>query len=864
MLTMIRLPLVLAVIGWSVAVSHCCSAEQAADALDAVPGAQRPQKKKVVTSENHADDFPHGPLARTATPPSRITVPSGFRVELLRSAQEDEGSWISMTFDPRGRIIVGLDGVGLARLSPAEKDSHPWEFERIDNTLRHCRGVLFAHDAVYVNATDSKEFWRLRDSDGDGQFDDRKLLKRFDYRSRYGHGQNQLTLGPDGMLYLVVGNDVSFPEGVSSQSPYRDPRPDRLLPDPHDAGQDNRVGCILRTDAEGREWTVIAGGLRNQVDLAFNPDGEMFTWDADMEWDVGLPWYRPTRLNHVVSGGEYGWRWGTAKWSASYQDSLPATLETGLGSPTGLVFGTDSRFPAEYREALFMADWQHGRILATTVTPEGASYTAVDRVFAAGAPLNVCDIAFGPDGAMYFITGGRRSQSGLYRVSFVGPDDAVPAAVVHDTQAVQHAQEARTRRHRLEEFHTSTPSAAVDAVWTDVGSRDRWLRAAARVALEHQPLERWRARSIAETDPLRHATAMLAWVRVATAEERPAVLREWLRWSPPDDETVVLTHLRVASIALARGTPLSEVDRERLVRGFNKIAPERSGTVRREIAELLVAAEAPDAAARLLEWLARSQSQEDEIHFAHALVRHRGPWTISQRKQMLAWLHRARRFTGGQLVPAVLGHLREDFLATFSDVESVALAAELAALSTPPATDETPAAPLRPVVKHWSMDDLAPHLGRVEPSRNVDSARTALAAAQCLKCHRLGGSGTPIGPDLSAVGSRFDLRAIAESILEPSKVVDEKYQTTIWELASGRVVRGRVAHIGEHTIKLELNPLTGEAITIDLDDVEASHPDPVSPMPQGLLDTLTLEEILDLLASLRAGGNPQPSAPAGR
>ncbi|WP_289452051.1 hypothetical protein, partial [Klebsiella pneumoniae] len=90
-----------------------------------------------------------------------------------------------------------------------------------------------------------------------------------------------------------------------------------------------------------------------------------------------------------------------------YADSLPANLETGLGSPTGMIFGDASQFPPKMRDRLFMADWQHGRILSATLTPDGGSYRAEAEVFAEGGPLNVCDLLFGPDGALYFITGGR-------------------------------------------------------------------------------------------------------------------------------------------------------------------------------------------------------------------------------------------------------------------------------------------------------------------------------------------------------------------------------------------------------------------------------------------------------------------------
>ncbi len=197
-----------------------------------------------------------------------------------------------MTFDDRGRLIVARDKRGIARLTLTDDHSSVERYEVLENTLLHCRGVLWAHDSLYACATDSKGFYRLRDTDADDQFDSVELLKPLDYQSRYGHGTNQLVLGPDDMLYIVSGNDVAFPEGTAADSPYRDPHDDHLLPEVRDAVQDVRVGHILKTDLDGKHWEVIAGGFRNPFDLAFNNDGELFTYDADMEWDAGAPWYR--------------------------------------------------------------------------------------------------------------------------------------------------------------------------------------------------------------------------------------------------------------------------------------------------------------------------------------------------------------------------------------------------------------------------------------------------------------------------------------------------------------------------------------------------------------------------------------------
>lgn len=791
------------------------------------------------------------PAAREATPPSSITVPPNFRVELLRSAQEGESSWISMTFDPQRRLIVGLDDAGLARLSGSET-GEPWSFERLDDTLKHCRGVLYAHESLYVNATDESALYRLRDRDGDGRFEDRRLLKQFDYRSRYGHGPNQITLGPDGMLYLAVGNDVSFPEGTLPASPYRDPKPDRLLPDPRDAGQDDRVGYVLRTDPEGREWTVIAGGFRNQVDVAFAPDGEMFTWDADMEWDVGLPWYRPTRLNHVVSGGEYGWRWGTMKWPTHYPDSLPTTLDTGLGSPTGLAFGTGSRFPAPYRGSLFMADWQHGRILAVSITPRGATFDAEDRLFAEGAPLNVCDLTFGPDGALYFITGGRGSQSGLYRVSYVGPEVAADPDV--SSKVARSAAGNRELRRRLEAFHSVSDPESVDLIWPHLGHSDRWIRHAARVALERQDPTRWEERIAAETDPLRQATACLALVRGATPERRARALAELLRSPLPAEEEALLTALRVCSIALARGTTLTREQREQLTDELASRYPNPSVPVSREACELLVALKWPEVVSKTLPLVESAASQEEQIHYARALLRYDGSWSPEQRTAFLVWLRKAKGYSGGHLFPKVLAQTEEDFLASLGAEERTALAAAIEEAQTPLPQAEAVAA--RPFVRHWTLQDLEPHLSRATEGRDPEAGRRALAAAQCLKCHRVGSSGSAVGPDLTGVGRRFDLRAIAESIVEPSKVVDPKYHVTTWVLTSGNVVTGRAGMVTGTDITVETNPLGAESVKFSRDEIESSRPSADSPMPNGLVDTLTLDEILDLLAFLRASSTP--------
>ncbi len=792
---------------------------------------------------------------RQATPVSSIRAHDGFEVQLLRSAQEGEGSWISMTFDAAGRIVIGLDDRGLARLTLDPK-TNAVSYEQLANTesLRHVRGILYAHDSLYVCATDSQGVYRLRDLDGDGQFELEDLLQHLPYDSRYGHGTNQIVLGPDNMLYLVCGNDVVFPQAMAEDSPYRGGRNDWLLPSPHDAGHDDRVGYIARLDPEGKSWTVLAGGLRNPFDLAFNQDGEMFTWDADMEWDLGLPWYRPTRLNHVVSGGEYGWRWGTGKWPAWFPDSLPSTLDTGLGSPTSMAFGHASNWPERYRNALFMADWQLGRILIVDLVPRGATYEASAQWFLEGGPLNVCDHVFGPDGALYFITGGRGSQSGLYRVIWNGEGDESPEPVSGQTHAEDaRAQAARQTRRELENYQRQRDPAALDFIWKYLGDEDPWLRFSARVALENQPVSSWRERLGQAGDSLAAQAALLALARVGQSSDQARILSELadLPWADMDARQWLLP-LRAIQLTLIRHGEPGEHLRQRLLDRLDPLFPQHDFAVNWLLQELLVKLQAPEMVPRSLDLLETVATQEEQIQYAKTLSQVTDPWDVAAAQRVLRWLASTRNLSGGKLAATAWRNLRSDLQARIPASVLAELQAELALLDAP-LLDE-PAADLaaRPIVRNWRIEDLVDDVVKLKPEEySLAAGQQALAAAACLRCHRMGDSGSPVGPDLTHVGKRFDGRALLESIIEPSRQIDPKYLNATYLLSDGRIVSGRTLGVSKHELTIEIDPMNGRTIAIDRQEIEASLPTSVSPMPAQLLDTLTREEVLALIALLR-------------
>jgi hypothetical protein len=274
------------------------------------------------------------PLAAQDDPADKLQALPDFRVEhVLRADAKVHGSWISMTCDPKGRLLLaGQRGQPVTRLTI--KDGRIEKEEVLKLPVSEIMGMLFAFDALYVNAGGKDSggrsagygLFRLRDTNGTDEFDSVELLREWPGGAGE-HGAHGLVLGPDQKIYTVNGNFTGVPADVLPSSPHRNYADDRILPRAEDgngfgAGKKPPGGYIVRVDADGKNAEIVASGQRNTYDIAFNADGELFGFDSDMEWDWGAPWYRPIRVFHAVSGADHGFREGTAKWRRSRSASV--------------------------------------------------------------------------------------------------------------------------------------------------------------------------------------------------------------------------------------------------------------------------------------------------------------------------------------------------------------------------------------------------------------------------------------------------------------------------------------------------------------------------------------------------------------
>lgn len=812
-----------------------------------------------------------------ATPVDAITVQDGFQVELLYSVPGDtQGSWVSMTHDDRGRLIVcdqqgSLYRVTLPNVGDATDNV---QVEKIQVDLGMAQGLLYAFDSLYVMVNDyrgSKSgFYRVLDTDNDDTFDTVKTLKRINGRGE--HGPHAILLSPDKKsLYICAGNHTELIDVDRSQAP-RHWDEDQLLTRMWDAGG-HAVGklapggWIVKTDPEGKEYELVGMGFRNEYDMAFNVQGDLFTFDADMEWDVGSPWYRPTRINHVTAGAEFGWRSGTGKWPAYYPDSIGSVVDIGPGSPTGIVFGTGAKFPAKHQQALFIADWSYGKIYTVHMKPAGSTYQGVVEQFMAASPLPVTDMVVNPaDGALYFAIGGRGTQSGLYRVTYVGSESTEPATPASLTPA---QQQRKVWEQRIAALVNDDDAAKqyVDEAFQTTPHDDHVLRYTRRIYLEHLPLEKWQAQALAQAEPDAVIHASVALARKGSVEadaEGKAALQgriidnlTALSWEQLDRLQQLQT-LRAYGLAFIRLGEPSDSVRKKTIAAIDNRFPANDAALNRELCKLLTYLEAPKVADRTLALLAKDPPQEEQIAYVLALRELESGWTMDTRRQYFRWFTEASLLSGGNSFSRFLTNIRSDAMETLSDKEREALKPLLAAKAVGEATK----LPERPFVKKWTVAELLPLVEQELSTasgvaqRDLRRGERLFTQGACFKCHRFAGRGGIVGPDLTGVAGRFNAKNLLESLIEPNKVISDQYQSTAFRMDDGKVVVGRIANAkGDRLMVMTdmLNP--GRFTVIRRGEIEQMRPSAVSMMPAGILDTYTKEEILDLLAYLKNRGS---------
>jgi putative heme-binding domain-containing protein len=277
--------------------------------------------------------------------------------------------------------------------------------------------------------------------------------------------------------------------------------------------------------------------------------------------------------------------------------------------------------------------------------------------------------------------------------------------------------------------------------------------------------------------------------------------------------------------------------------------------------------------------MAKASTQEELMHYLFHL-RTAKDWTPAQRKEYLEywlkvregynhdavvmrWFDEAGRPYGdGASFNNFLKNFLKDATASLTPTEKDEVTPVLNDIAANPSgrkgKSDFPPAKARQTVQEWTVADLAGSLDAASKGRNYERGRQAFVDAQCLACHRFGREGGGVGPDLTAVSSRFARRDLLESIVEPSKVLSQQFENTTVTLKDGESITGRLVEETPETLVLLPNPLQPDAkIRVEKKKVASKSASKISPMPTNLVDGLSREEILDLLAFIESSGRRQ-------
>jgi putative heme-binding domain-containing protein len=813
-------------------------------------------------------------------PATSLNLQPGFAAELIYKVDKSKyGSWVGLAFDKQGRLLVSDQyKQGVFRLTiPKVGDKFSEKNITKLNLKSGVQGMLFAFDHLYTIRYGSLSRAKVL---ANGDFGPEEVISEL--KGGGEHGPHSMLITEDGKgIYAIAGNMTKAPKHQKSRI-QENMKDDNLLANyayGHNAGGKAPAGFVMKFSPDGKERELMSMGYRNPVDFGISRHGEMFVYDADMEYDVASPWYRPTRINHGISGGENGWRATSKKWRKYFPDTVGSVVDIGPGCPTGVVFGTNAKFPTHYRDAMFICDWTFATMYSIHFTPNGSSYTAEKREFISNTkgPLSLTDVQVGPDGNMYFAVGGRRGQSYLYRVYYKGTDSTELSKL--DTTGAK----ARATRHMLESFHGHADPKALATAWPYLGSADYHLRYAARIAIEWQDAKSWAEKAYNESNDLTAIHALLGLARRDLAGSLTPTIK---RLNKVDfsklDKTGKLALLRTYSLAMSRqGMPAASLKKAAADK-LDAFFPAKDDNINEELCRVLSYFEHPSVVAKTIALMKITKVKASEydaevmkrnkrygssilnsmktapntlnMHYLFCLKDVKTGWSKDDRKFYFGWVKDLMSKSGGNMFASFLGKIRETAIAAVPEKEKLGLQYLLGEIKT---IDLAKLPKAKGPGVAWTVESALKELsGKALTGRNLANGKKMFSAGMCIACHHFGKDGGGVGPDLTNLAKRSDYKSILESILKPNLVVSDQFEQHELKMKNGSVVLGRIVSEENGVISLVQSGFAPNKLTkVKKADVASTKGSKLSMMPPGLINSMNAEELKDLIAYFVSQGN---------
>lgn len=353
-------------------------------------------------------------LALAAPPAEGLRVPDGFEVTEY-SGSDLANDITCMTLDPKGRIVVA--GRGYIRILTGDKDGRATKAIDVTRDVADsAHGLLWEKDSLYAVVDGGLRRFRI-DASGDKAAGPSELIRKL--KTGGEHDAHALRRGPDGWLYLLCGNSAGIDRSFATlpTSPIKEPV----------------AGCIVRFTPDFKNSEIVADGFRNPYGFDFDANGELFTYDADNERCVSLPWYEGTRVYHVRSGGRHGWRGPqiseTWRCPPYFADVTKPRVDLGRGSPTGVAAYRNITFPSKYRYGQFYLDWTFGRVwhvVNSEIPDVDLTKPFLEATGANGFAPTAC-VVQPQTGHLFVSVGGRGTRGAVYRIRWTRENEIDPA-----------------------------------------------------------------------------------------------------------------------------------------------------------------------------------------------------------------------------------------------------------------------------------------------------------------------------------------------------------------------------------------------------------------------------------------------------
>ncbi len=789
------------------------------------------------------------------------SVPAGYTLSLFAKEPLVQQP-CSMAFDARGRLFIGMGpqyrnptpdtpGDSVCIIEDTNHDGTADSKKIFATGLNAVQGLAWhGRDLWIANAPD---LTIVRDLDGDDVADE--YTKVFTDLGNIEHALHGLVWAPDGKLYMSKGNSKGL-----NVAPNIAPKPFRELfgqstqleatkaqtfsaADYKHAYQDPKddwgiMGGILRCDDMGENLEVFARGFRNPWDIAHDDGFNWLCTDNDQnEGDrVMMPFY----------GAHFGWNhpWSSDWTGENHLPTAPVSHAVFHGSGTGIVFGS----LGEHRGVFFINDWLNKTTFIFNPKWDGALMKCdggqwVPFITGGKALFRPTDIAFGPDGALWCMSWSRGYGAEFDQAGKMTSEGRVYRIVAKDAKQPDLSFEPmkdRTVKELMSAFNSPLAVHRIDAQ-DELVRRGKPIQNELGVELERDNLteaqQTWGIGALGRIAPimvindglLTEDNVNIQTLRSSMRNPKSVTVPDVLRMAATQESArmrfevvqAIWQTRNTEMVPLLMGIASKETDRLTFYCAWRALRDLASTEL---LKRMLKDSHAGVRRAALLALLEDSALSRDEVT---ALTNDTDAETAKLAK---SWIENTSGESHAILVKG-----------------NGISAANVAPIKGTPPVIIPPGTPTTLDAALAAMKDASAERGRLLALHPQ--------GAGCTACHHIGGRGNHFGPDLTGIGDRAEVRHLLQSMIEPSAVITEGFNSHVVTTKRGTQMG---VLLDESGLAVTLGLITGQRTRIQRADITKQETLPISAMPPFHL-TLDARQCADIAAWLmtqKAGANP--------